>query len=127
MSVETSYADDRWEAFAACRGMDPEIFFPERGDSKAEKSQVSIARGVCATCPVIDDCLREHLWEREGVFAGMTARERKAFRRDHPEMRHRKCSECGETFATKTRADMTCSTACSRVRTARAEMRARRL
>ncbi len=39
-----------WHAHAACRGMGPELFFPERGASTA------LGKAVCSTCPVAAEC-----------------------------------------------------------------------
>lgn len=48
---------------AACAGADPDLFFPERGESLRE------AREVCRSCPVREDCLDyaiDHV-EKSGV------------------------------------------------------------
>jgi WhiB family redox-sensing transcriptional regulator len=70
--------DDRsWRERAACTGIDPDLFFPERGD------RTEPAKAVCATCPVVAPCLASALREHEsfGVFGGTSERERKAIRR----------------------------------------------
>jgi WhiB family redox-sensing transcriptional regulator len=61
-----------WTAHAACAGMDPEIFFPERGAS------INAARAICAECPVQPECLDYALrWDiGHGVWGGMSRRER---------------------------------------------------
>lgn len=66
-----------WLERAACRGMDPEIFFPSQGMDGRE------AKAICATCPVTQECLdyAESNKERIGVFGGMTAQERNRRRR----------------------------------------------
>ena len=66
-----------WEKRAACRGADPELFFPERGDTYS----VQAAKAVCARCPVRAECLEEHLGEKQGVWGGMSEYERRAIRR----------------------------------------------
>jgi WhiB family redox-sensing transcriptional regulator len=61
-----------WAGEAACRGLDPAIFHPQ-DDTEAEA-----AKAICGACPVASDCL-EHAIERrekEGVWGGMTERER---------------------------------------------------
>lgn len=67
-----------WQDHAACRGMDPNIFFPERGqDSEA-------AKRVCMRCPVRERCLDYAEGvpkERSGVWGGLSGRERKRIRR----------------------------------------------
>jgi WhiB family redox-sensing transcriptional regulator len=67
-----------WLARAACRGMDPELFFPDRGESTEP------AKAVCAACPVRAECLDYALTngERFGVWGGASERERRALRRD---------------------------------------------
>ena len=61
----------------ACLGADPELFFPEVGESTQE------AKAICATCPVTDPC-REHglKHERFGIWGGMSERERRRLRRE---------------------------------------------
>ena len=66
----------RWRELAACRGVDLEVFFPERGES-AEP-----ARQVCAACPVRQPCLDYAISNRiaYGIWGGLTERERRALR-----------------------------------------------
>lgn len=63
---------------AACRTVDPEVFFPLPGDEDG----VAMARAVCAGCPVRSECLEFALRHGldDGVFGGLTADERRAFR-----------------------------------------------
>ncbi len=42
-----------WMEEAACRGVDPELFFPDRDGSTARIAQ---AKAICAGCPVLSDC-----------------------------------------------------------------------
>jgi WhiB family redox-sensing transcriptional regulator len=62
-----------WRQHAACRGLDPEVFYPAT-DEDAEE-----AKAVCAQCPVRQLCLEHALArrERDGVWGGMTERERR--------------------------------------------------
>lgn len=41
-----------WRDDAACRGTDPKAFFPEGTECSG-----AIARRICGTCPVRDECL----------------------------------------------------------------------
>lgn len=68
----------RWRARAACRELDPELFYPERGESLAA------AKAVCADCPVVAACDEYGLWEKHGVWAGQAERRRKARRSEVP-------------------------------------------
>ena len=66
----------RWRELAACRGIDLEVFFPERGESAGP------ARRVCAACPVRQPCLDYAISNRisHGIWGGLTERERCALR-----------------------------------------------
>ena len=62
-----------WRKRAACRGIDPEVFYPAT-DEEAEE-----AKAICVMCPVRQACLEHALAnrEREGVWGGCTERERR--------------------------------------------------
>jgi WhiB family redox-sensing transcriptional regulator len=62
-----------WRDRGACRGLDPEAFYPET-DEEAEE-----AKNVCAQCHVRVACLEFALMkrEKEGVWGGATERERR--------------------------------------------------
>jgi WhiB family redox-sensing transcriptional regulator len=62
-----------WKQLAACRGVEPEIFYPVT-DEEAEE-----AKAICAACPVREMCLDFALGnrERDGVWGGATERERR--------------------------------------------------
>lgn len=62
---------------AACRGLDPELFYAESG------SAIIRAKALCAECPVREICLEWAIRREEfGVWGGTTARERAAMRRE---------------------------------------------
>jgi len=62
-----------WRQRAACRGLDPDIFYPVSDDDAWG------AKAVCVACPVRQTCLEHALTvrEREGVWGGLTERERR--------------------------------------------------
>jgi WhiB family redox-sensing transcriptional regulator len=62
-----------WRELARCQGVNPEIFHPAEDDEGAE------AKAICALCAVREPCLEFALAarEKEGVWGGMTARERR--------------------------------------------------
>lgn len=62
-----------WRQRAACRGVDPDVFYPS-SDEEAEE-----AKGICGVCPVREPCLEYALAhrERDGVWGGATERERR--------------------------------------------------
>jgi WhiB family redox-sensing transcriptional regulator len=66
-----------WQARAQCNGVDPDLFFPERGQSTRE------AKNVCRVCVVRDECLEYALdnGEKFGIWGGMSERERRRLRR----------------------------------------------
>lgn len=65
-----------WESEAKCRGMDTNIFFPERGHSTVT---IRAVREVCAKCPVKQQCLEIGLSEeiQVGFYGGMSANQRR--------------------------------------------------
>src|SRR5215470_5616440 len=66
--------DDRaWQDYANCLGVDPDLFFPERGASTRE------AKEVCRGCIVRTLCLEYALvnGEKFGIWGGMSERERR--------------------------------------------------
>lgn len=69
--------DRGWQARSNCMGVDPDLFFPERGASTRE------AKEVCRGCVVREDCLEYALenGEKFGIWGGMSERERRRLRR----------------------------------------------
>lgn len=77
--------ENDWRPDAACRGLDPELFFSsedvenrqERRDTEAD------AKAVCARCPVAQACLDYALeaGERYGIWGGLNSQERRDLRR----------------------------------------------
>jgi WhiB family redox-sensing transcriptional regulator len=78
-------AEARWQDRAACKGMDPTLFFgPEHTEAVKEKrDREEAAKAVCRTCPVNQECLEHALESREayGIWGGLTELERKALLR----------------------------------------------
>jgi WhiB family transcriptional regulator, redox-sensing transcriptional regulator len=62
-----------WRQHAACRGVDPEIFYP------ASEEEADVAKSICAQCSVRVACIEFALAnrEREGVWGGATEKERR--------------------------------------------------
>jgi WhiB family redox-sensing transcriptional regulator len=71
-----------WQSRAACRDVDPELFFPV-GDSGPALLQIAEAKAVCHACPVTAKCLAHALdaGHRDGVWGGRSADERSVLRR----------------------------------------------
>jgi hypothetical protein len=80
--VEHVEGERDWRLDAACRDVDPELFFPELG----QVPQAAAAKQVCAGCGVRGPCLEAALHgpqareDHSGIFAGTTARDRVALR-----------------------------------------------
>ena len=62
-----------WRNRAACRGVDPDVFYP------VSDEETEVAKAICAQCPVREACLEYALAnrERDGVWGGATERERR--------------------------------------------------
>lgn len=62
-----------WRQAAACRGVDPEIFYP------ASEEEADEAKAICGQCPVRQACLEYALVsrERDGVWGAATEKERR--------------------------------------------------
>lgn len=67
-----------WVADAACRGMNPDVFFPARGEP------TDGAKAICADCPVQTQCAAYGMGDRHGIWGGLSERERRTIRRTNP-------------------------------------------
>ena len=81
----TTERDTTWMDLGNCLGVDPDLFFPERGASTRE------AKEVCAACVVQEQCLTYALEtvQKFGIWGGMSERERRRIRRRRAIERHR--------------------------------------
>lgn len=73
------FIDRTWMKQAACRGLDPDMFFPPQhspGDVRA-------AIAVCKECPVRDDCFNYavEIGEETGIWGGRSEKDFRAARR----------------------------------------------
>ena len=75
-----------WQDEANCLGVDPDLFFPERGASTKE------AKAVCRCCEVRVECLEYALshGEKFGIWGGLSERERRRVRRQRALERQRR-------------------------------------
>lgn len=63
-----------WAERGACKGKDPDVFFPDRGESTIP------AKTMCVGCEVRAECLAYAMTtpqERRGVWGGLSGRERR--------------------------------------------------
>lgn len=81
--------DRSWQSRANCMGVDPDLFFPERGASTKE------AKEVCRGCVVREECLEYALanGEKFGIWGGMSERERRRIRRQRAQERRAAAAE----------------------------------
>ena len=65
--------ENEWMARGLCTSIPPAMFFPSDG------AGVEVARKICATCPVQQECLEHALVNRidHGVWGGCSERERR--------------------------------------------------
>lgn len=75
-------SDRDWLDDAACRGIDPELWFPISSDPLAAEP----AQRICHDCPVQPQCLDAAIAvpatkDRDGIFGGLTAPQRAIIRR----------------------------------------------
>lgn len=81
--MNTNDAEDRfdsrdaWRVYAACRGMDTDLFYPE-GRGRTLRAREQIAKEICLSCPVARQCREAAtaLPERYGIWGGLTEGER---------------------------------------------------
>jgi WhiB family redox-sensing transcriptional regulator len=78
-------ADLGWQHKALCAQVDPDLHFPDKGESAAP------AKRVCRSCEVRAECLEYALshedMARRGVWGGMSERERRRLKRTITESR----------------------------------------
>lgn len=74
--------DVAWRADAACRLVDPDLFFPV-GVTGPAIPHIASAKAVCESCRVRQPCLDYALDTRQdaGVWGGLSEEERLALRR----------------------------------------------
>lgn len=86
-----------WFEHSACRGMDPDIFFPDSGHHLLTRAAIE----TCNTCPVQMECLdyaiKHHL--DHGIWGGTSERERVRIRRGRKALRDLGLDENGLRLA----------------------------
>jgi WhiB family redox-sensing transcriptional regulator len=81
------FDDHAWRRAAACRDLDPGLFFPV-GFTGAAAQQIAEAKAVCRGCPVRLACLQFALVSTQecGVWGGYDEEERRVLRRQWREL-----------------------------------------
>jgi WhiB family transcriptional regulator, redox-sensing transcriptional regulator len=78
---QAAQPESDWRKAAACRDIDPDLFFPV-GTAGPAVTQIAEAKQICRTCPVRTLCLGwaiQH-YQDYGIWGGMTEPERQALR-----------------------------------------------
>lgn len=84
------HEDRPWQDRAACRGMDPDLWFPPKGLTAKE------GRAVCAACPVAVECLEYAIaTQPEGTWGGASKRQRRRLRIVWFQRAHAYRDDCG--------------------------------
>jgi WhiB family redox-sensing transcriptional regulator len=73
---------DRWREHAACREVDPEVFFPV-GVTGAAVTAIAAAKEICQECAARGACLEFALSTNQeyGIWGGASEEERRGIRR----------------------------------------------
>jgi WhiB family redox-sensing transcriptional regulator len=68
----------QWRVEAACRDMNPNLFY-------SEQVALTTVKAICHRCPVQYECLQHALKHDEvnGIWGGYSERERRSMRPDH--------------------------------------------
>lgn len=76
---EDEFEQPSWREEALCKGFDPDVFFPDEGDTAG----IAYAKSICEGCPVIEECLSYavEMNQTEGIWGGTTKQERRRLRR----------------------------------------------
>lgn len=80
-AVRAAQAGADWRQHASCRGVDPDLFYPSRGEASTP------AKEICGTCPVQDEC-REYALDNDekfGIWGGLSEKQRRQLRRTRRE------------------------------------------
>ncbi len=81
-NVIVDWDRERWRDQAACRSLDPNLFFPA-GATGAAVEHIQAAKAVCRSCPVVEACLRFAIETNQeaGIWGGRDEDERRRLRR----------------------------------------------
>ncbi len=83
---ERAQLEATWRTRAACRGADPDTFFPPGDGERLSSGAYAEARAICESCAVWELCLARYLHEPCGCFGASTPQERLKLRRQRGEL-----------------------------------------
>jgi WhiB family redox-sensing transcriptional regulator len=87
-------SDPQWRSRAACRGEDPDRWFP-MGSTGPALLQIEDAKAFCRRCPSAGACL-SWAWDTgqtDGIWGGLTPEERAALKRRVARVRQKAASD----------------------------------
>lgn len=92
MASDPPAVDGAWWQYAACKGADPQIFFPEepRGGNAGAVAKARAVK-ICHNCPVVYHCREWAVTKPEtlGIWGGLDQRELGALRKHRERMKQR--------------------------------------
>jgi WhiB family transcriptional regulator, redox-sensing transcriptional regulator len=105
-SVRRTFAVADWREAAACRHIDPELFFPV-GTTGVATHRIEAAKRVCRSCEVIESCLEFALStnQESGVWGGTSEDERRRLRKSWLMMRRLASPTTGDSAGHSPRPD----------------------
>lgn len=71
-ALERRIDEADWRQSAACRGRETWVWFPAASDTVT----IAAAKRICSACFVSEQCLEANLDQDEGIYGGLTERER---------------------------------------------------
>lgn len=82
MTLGWDWNQEDWRRNAACRDIDPDMFFPS-GHTGDAVEHIAAAKAVCGQCVVRAECLEFALEanQDDGIWGGTTEEERRRLRR----------------------------------------------
>jgi WhiB family transcriptional regulator, redox-sensing transcriptional regulator len=71
----------QWVSEAACRGVNPDLFFADNGNFNGKKTKAALE--ICEGCPAVTSCLEWALesGDQYAILGGMTPTQRQRHRR----------------------------------------------
>jgi WhiB family transcriptional regulator, redox-sensing transcriptional regulator len=92
--------DSAWRLDAACAHMDTLIFFPV-GETGPVTGQVELAKKICASCPVREQCLEFAIAtiQNDGIWGGTTEDERRLIKRARRAAARRAAAQSAQSAA----------------------------
>jgi WhiB family redox-sensing transcriptional regulator len=82
LAATPQWENIEWRRDAACRDVDPNLFFPV-GVTGPAVAQIAAAKSICEQCPATGSCLEFAITTNQefGVWGGTTEDERRVLRR----------------------------------------------